>query len=81
MKYIKLYFNQQAEDWTKSEDQIVKTRIPAKQCEEVDIGVDMESKAFFEKMTNLGKSMICPDQADTNFQLEGQDGDTKVKYI
>ena len=61
MKYIKLYFNQLTEDWAKSDNQIVKQRILAKQCEEVDFGTDEASKAFFAKMTNLGKSMICPD--------------------
>ena len=32
-------------------------------------------------MTRLGKSMICPDFKEMNFQLNGKDGDEKVKYI
>ena len=81
MKYIKLYFNQVEEDWTKTENQIMTKNILAKQCEESDFGDDDESKAFYAKMMNLGKSVICPDTSETNFQLLGKDGDIKSKYI
>lgn len=59
----------------------MKERILAKQCDEGDFGPDEEGLAFFKKMTRLGKSMICPDFAEANFQLQGKDGDEVVKYI